>query len=97
MTEKMLTIRLDADEHRALKLHAVLQGRSVNAVVLDLIRSELGRQAPPAGGRTAQQLAADILARFGIDPDSPEHKAAVERARQSVRQAPADGPAQGAA
>lgn len=96
MTEKVLTIRLDADEHRALKLHAVLQGRSVNAVVVDLIRSELAPQAP-AGGRSAEQLAADVLARFGIDPGSPEHQAAAERARGSVRRTPAGEASQGAA
>ena len=41
----MLTIRMSEQEHRALKLYAVLQGRSVNAVVTDLIRAELTRQA----------------------------------------------------
>jgi predicted HicB family RNase H-like nuclease len=37
MTEKMLTVRMSEQEHRALKLYAVLQGRSINAVVTDLI------------------------------------------------------------
>ena len=85
MTEKMLTVRISAQEHLALKLYAVLQGRSVNAVVTDLIRAELARQAPAGSGRSREEFAAELLARFGIDPDSPDHRAAAERARGSVR------------
>ena len=85
MTEKMLTVRLDEREHRALKLYAVLQGRSVNSVVVDLIRTELARNAPtgPAGSR--EDFVAALYERFGIDPASPEHKAAAERADRSVQ------------
>jgi hypothetical protein len=97
MAEKMLTVRMSEQEHRALKLYAVLQGRSVNAVVLELIRAELARQAPAGGGRSAEELAADVLARFGIDPDSPEHHAAAERARASVQRTGSGGARQGAA
>jgi predicted HicB family RNase H-like nuclease len=32
MTEKVLTVRLSEQDHLALELYAVLQGRSVNAV-----------------------------------------------------------------
>jgi plasmid stability protein len=85
MTEKMLTIRMSEDEHRALKLYAVLQGRSVNAVVTELIRAELGRQAQAGPGRSREEFAAELLSRFGIDPDSPDHRAAAERARGTVR------------
>jgi hypothetical protein len=85
MTEKMLTIRMSEDEHRALKLYAVLQGRSVNAVVTDLIRAELAAQAQAGPGRSREEHAADLLARFGIDPNSPEHQAAAERARATVQ------------
>lgn len=85
MTEKMLTIRLDEQEHRALKLYAVLQGRSVNAVVTDLIRIELGRNAKDTTGRSREEFAAELLSRFGIDPDGVEHQAAAERARGDVK------------
>jgi hypothetical protein len=87
MTEKVLTIRMSEHEHRALKLYAVLQGRSVNAVVTDLIRAELGRQAPAESGGIREGFVAELLARFGIDPDSPEHRAAVERARATIQRA----------
>ena len=81
----MLTVRMSEAEHRALKLYAVLQGRSVNAVVTELIRVELARQAPAEPGRTHEDVAAEVLARFGIDPRSPDHLAAAERARESVQ------------
>ncbi len=97
MTEKVLTIRMSEQEHRALKLYAVLQGRSVNAVVTDLIRAELGRHAPADTGRSREEFVADLLVRFGIDPDSPEHRAAVERARADVRRAGHHHTGQGAA
>lgn len=97
MTEKMLTVRMSEQEHRTLKLYAVLQGRSVNAVVLDLIRAELARQAPTDGGRSAEELAADVLARYGVDPHSPEHRAAADRARVTVQRTGSGGAEQGAA
>jgi hypothetical protein len=90
MTEKMLTVRMSEQEHRALKLYAVLQGRSVNAVVLDLIRAELEKTAPAGDGPTREEFVAGLLARFGIDPAGPEHQAAAERARAAV-QYPAGG------
>jgi len=97
MTEKVLTIRLNEQEHRALKLYAVLQGRSVNAVVTDLIRAELAKHAP-AGPEGREEFVAELLARFGIDPDSAEHQAAASRARAAVQSSgPAAGKAQGAA
>lgn len=95
MTEKMLTVRMSEQEHRALKLHAVLQGRSVNAVVLELIRSELAKNAPSGEGRSREQFVAELLDRFGIDPDSPEHQAAAARARASVQYSAADQKAGG--
>lgn len=96
MTEKMLTVRMGEAEHRALKLYAVLQGRSVNAVVLELIRAELAKATPAGERRSREEFVADLLARFGIDPDSPEHQAAVERARASVQYSPSSRPASGA-
>jgi hypothetical protein len=96
MTEKVLTIRMSEDEHRALKLYAVLQGRSVNAVVTDLIRAELAKQAPRPGS-SREELAAELLARFGIDPDSAEHRAAAERARAVVQREAGGRARQGAA
>jgi hypothetical protein len=97
MTEKMLTVRMSEQEHRALKLYAVLPGRSVNAVVTDLIRVELARQAPASAGRSQEEFAAELLARFGIDPASPEHRAAAERARADVQRNAASPTEQGAA
>jgi len=91
MADKVLTIRLDEQEHRALKLYAVLQGRSVNAVVVDLIRAELARTAP-TGERSREDFVAELLRRFGIDPASPEHKAAAQRADRSVRYDSGDTP-----
>lgn len=84
MAEKVLTIRLSEQEHRALKLYAVLQGRSVNAVVTELIRAELAKQTP-GSSKSREEFVAELLARFGIDPDSPEHQAAADRARAEVR------------
>jgi plasmid stability protein len=90
MADKVLTIRMSEQEHRALKLYAVLQGRSVNAVVTELIRAELTTHAPTGSGLSSAELAADILARFGIDPASPEHQAAAARADAHVRTRGAD-------
>jgi hypothetical protein len=95
MAEKMLTIRLSEQEHRALKLYAVLQGRSVNGVVTDLIRAELARHTGEGGGRDRAQFVAELLARFNIDPDSPEHQAAAARARESLQRAQDAGQAAG--
>ena len=76
-------------EHRALKLYAVLQGRSVNAVVLELIQAELAKATPAGERRSREEFVADLLARFGIDPDSPEHhprmRADVQLVRPEVR------------
>lgn len=56
MTEKLLTVRMSEQEHRALKLYAVLQGRSVNAVVLELIRAELSKNAAAAVARADDSI-----------------------------------------
>jgi len=93
----MLTIRMNEQEHGALKRYAVLQGRSVNVVVTELIRAELARQAPGGSGRSREEFAAELLARFGIDPGSAEHQAAAGRARAEVRRKPGGRNAQGAA
>jgi len=100
MTEKMLTIRLGEQEHRALKLFAVAQGRSVNAVVAELIRAELDRHATNSSGgaqRSREEFAAEILRRAGIDPDSAEHRAAVERADAVIQRTAGDHSRHGAA
>lgn len=88
MTEKMLTVRISEQEHRALKLYAVLQGRSVNAVVLELIRAELAKNAPAADGPSREQFVADLFDRLGIDPAGPEHRAASTRADDSIQYGP---------
>ena len=95
MTEKVLTIRLSEQEHRALKLYAVLQGRSVNAVVTELIRAELAKQTP-GSSKSREEFVAELLARFGIDPDSAEYQEAASRAQADVRRS-GSPTAQGAA
>ena len=102
VTEKTLTVRLSESEHRALRLYAVRQGRSMDAAVLELIRAELTKAAPAAESRSRQEreeFVAGLLARFGIDPTSPEHQAAAARAQASIRYShsprPADRPANG--
>lgn len=91
MTEKMLTVRVSEAEHRALKLYAVLQGRSVNAVVLELIRAELAKTAPAGEGRSHEKFVAELFTRFGIDPASPEYQAAAARADASIQYSNAPG------
>ncbi len=39
----------------------------------------IGGGTNAAAGRSREELAAELLARFGIDPDSPEHAAAARR------------------
>lgn len=84
MPEKVLTIRMSPDDHKALKLYAVLQGRSVQAVVMELIKVELAKQSTGAPPRSHEEFVAELLARRGIDPSSPDHLAALERARADV-------------
>lgn len=85
MAEKMLTIRLSEDRHRALKLHAVMLGRSVQAVVTELIDAELAKRSPQVPGRSREEFVAELLARFDLDPDDPEVRASMERARANIR------------
>ena len=92
----MLTVRMSEQEHRALKLYAVLQGRSVNAVVLELIRTELAKSVPAAEGPGREQFVADLFDRLGIDPAGSEHQAAAARADASIQRGPRD-PAGGGA
>jgi hypothetical protein len=54
-------------------------------VVTDLIRIELVRNAKDEPGRGHEEFAAELLARFGIDADSTEHRAAAERARAGAK------------
>lgn len=90
MTEKMLTVRMSEQEHRTLKLYAVLQGRSVNSVVLELIRAELTKNAPATAGLSREQFVADLFDRLGVDPASPEHRAAAARADASIQRGAGD-------
>lgn len=74
MDEVKLTVRLSATDRRALMLHAVAQGRSIQDLVTELIRTELAKDAPPAGGTSREEFVADLYARRGVDPTSPEHQ-----------------------
>lgn len=87
MDEVKLTVRLSVADRRALKLHAVAQGRSLQDLVTELIHVELAKSATAAGGMSREEFVADLYARRGVDPTSPEHQAIEERARASVRQA----------
>jgi hypothetical protein len=85
MDEVKLTIRLSTEDRRALKLHAVAQGRSIQDLLTELIHTELAKDAPPAEKMSREEFVASLYARRGLDPASPEHKAIEERARDSVR------------
>ena len=91
VADKELTLRMDSEEYRALRLHAVRQGTSVEALLLTLARQDVAHAAAAAAGgqvdpaRTREQTAAAILRRAGVDPDSPEHRAIAERAAATVR------------
>lgn len=85
MADVELTLRMDSEEYRALRLHAVRQGTTVEALLLSLGRADMGR-ATGAGTRLSRtELAAAILQRAGIDPGSPEHQEIAARAAGSVR------------
>lgn len=87
MDEVKLTVRLSAADRRALKLHAVAQGRSIQDLVTELIRAELAKGAPAAGLMGREEFVADLYARRGVDPSDPAHRAIEDRARASVRDA----------
>lgn len=86
MDEVKLTVRLSAADRQALRLHAVLQGRSVQDVVTGLIQAELS-QGSPSTGVSREQFVADLYARRGVDPADPAHQAIEQRAKDSIRSA----------
>jgi hypothetical protein len=85
MADKELTLRMDSQEYRALRLHAVRHGTTVEALLLDLARADVAGSTPVDAAGTRKQLAEEILQRAGIDPDSPEHQAIAARADAAVR------------
>ncbi len=87
MDEVKLTVRLSVDDRRALKLHAVAQGRSIQDLVTELIHAELTKGASAAGAMNREEFVADLYARRGVDPADPQHRAIEDRARASVRDA----------
>ena len=89
MDEVKLTVRLSVEDRRALKLHAVAQGRSIQDLVTELIHAELAKDAPAARGMSREDFVADLYARRGVDPTDPAHRAIEDRARASVRDAAA--------
>jgi hypothetical protein len=91
--EVKLTVRLSPADRRALKLHAVSQGRSVQGLVIELIRAELAKGAPPASSMSREEFVAGLYARHGIDPTSPNHQEIEQRARASVREETTSAPA----
>ncbi len=84
MAEKELTLRMDSQEYLALRLHAVRQGTSVQDLVLGLVRGDVAKAAH-GDQQPTRELAAEILQRAGIDPDSPEHQDIAARAAETVR------------
>lgn len=96
MTDKVLTVRMSPEEHQALKLHAVLQGRSINGLVLELIRAELATSPSAGGGQSREDFVAELFRRAGVDPASPEHQAAAARAKASIRHTSTDPAAEAA-
>ena len=88
--------QVSAEEFRQLRLHALLHGSSVQSVIEGAVRAELDRQPTDHPGRSREDFFAEVLARAGIDPASPEHLAELEKARQD-RYTDGDGHERGAA
>lgn len=85
MDEVKLTVRLSVEDRRALKLHAVAQGRSIQDLMTELIHAELSKGTPASGGMSQGNFVADLYARRGVDPADPQHRAIEDRARASVQ------------
>jgi hypothetical protein len=71
MDEVKLTIRLSTEDRRALKLHAVAQGRSIQDLLTELIHTELAKNATPPEKTSREEFVASLYARRGIDPSNP--------------------------
>lgn len=97
MTDKTVTGQVSAEEYQALRLHAVLHGSSVQSVVEAAVRAELAQQPTARADRSRDDFVAELLARAGIDPSSPEYLAELEKARRDVRYTNGDGRERGAA
>lgn len=85
MTDVELTLHLDSEEYRALRLHAIRQGTTVEALLLSLARSDARRAASARKNTGGPELAAAILQRAGIDPGGAEHQEIAARAAGTVR------------
>ena len=44
MTEKTMTIRLDEELHKRIKLKAVKEGKTVKDYILNLVKQDLGEE-----------------------------------------------------
>lgn len=44
MTEKTMTIRLDEELHKRIKLKAVKEGKTVKDYILNLVKKDLGEE-----------------------------------------------------
>jgi hypothetical protein len=67
----MLTVELDDDEHRALKLLALRRGTSMSRIVRDLLASELGTLSDADRATVAEWSPARARTVLGVtaDPD----------------------------
>lgn len=87
MADEALRIPLTDAERAELRLRAVREGRTVGGLIADLIRADQARHGAGTAGGGGGSLGPAVLARFGIDPDSPQHRAIAERARAHVQPA----------
>lgn len=80
---KTFPLRLSEVDHYLLRMLALTEGKSANAVVTELLQAELDRKLP--GQRQAfenrEQIAEAVLHRRGIDPQSANYQDAARRAR----------------
>lgn len=83
MTSSVFPLRLTDTDRYLLRRLALERGQSANALVAELVRTEIDRALP--GARDAYErrgeIAEQVLRRRGVDPDSPEYQAAQRDAR----------------
>lgn len=72
IADQAVTGQLSTEEYQALRLHAVLDGSSVQSVVEADVQAELAQQLAARPGRSRKKLVAEMLARVGIDPAGVE-------------------------
>ena len=75
--------------------HAVLQGRSINGLVLELIRAVLATSTSAAGGHEREEFVAELFRRAGVDPvesGAPGGRRPDDGQHPALRRRPGPGP-----